>query len=148
MKKIILSVIILITGLACTKKNTCEEELYAFKNLETEYGCLLTKRNLNIDLTDSCTIIRSKEDYDSKVTGACHPDIDFSLYDLVIGKKTSSNQNDTILYDLRKTCPDKLLTLTVEIVQSGLTQPDNVTYHALIPKLGEKESLRITISSR
>jgi len=28
------------------------------------------------------------------------------------------------------------------------TQPDNVTFHALIPKLSDKEALRITISSR
>jgi hypothetical protein len=124
------------------------DELFSVKHFETEYGCQETKHNLSILLTDSCTIIRSKADFDSKVTGICHPDIDFSLYDLVIGKKTSSNQNDTIIYDLRKTCPDNQLTLTVEIVQSDLTQPDNVTYHALIPKLGNNESLSITINSR
>jgi hypothetical protein len=148
MKKAIFYVVIFISGLACTKKDNCKEVLLIVKHFETEYGCMETKHNLSIDLTDSCTIIRSKTDFDSKVSGICHPDIDFSLYDLIIGKKTSSNQNDTIVYDLRKTCPDNQLTLTVEIIQGDLTQPDNITYHALIPKLGDEETLRISITSR
>lgn len=92
----------------------------------------------NIDITNTYTIIRSKETYDAIVTGDCHPPIDFSIYDLVIGKQSSGNENDTIKYDLRRTCPDNELTLNVDIIKSLMTRPDNVVYHAVIPKLGDE----------
>ncbi|MCX6255737.1 MAG: hypothetical protein NTV31_14870 [Bacteroidia bacterium] len=148
MKKIILISAFMICTLSCSKKDDCNEELMTVKNFETEYGCENTRFVLQIDLNNDCTIIRSKETYDTKVTGTCHPEIDFSLYDLVIGKQSTGNFNDTILYDLRKTCPEKELTLTIDVIQSDITQPSTVAYHALIPKLGDEESLNIRINVR
>jgi hypothetical protein len=130
------------------KKDNCKEELRTIKNLETEYGCVNTKRTLTINLTNNCTIIRSKDSYDNLVTGSCHPEINFSTYDLVIGRQSSGNLNDTIKYDLRKACPKNELTLTVDIVQSAVTQPDNVVYHVLIPKLGDEEPINIKVIVR
>jgi hypothetical protein len=148
MKNTILLSAFLICILSFCKKDTCKEELIVIKHFETDYGCPDTKFILQIDLTNNCTIIRSKEAYDGQVTGACHPAIDFSVYDLVIGKQSTGNSVDTILYDLRRTCPEKQLTLTVDIVQSALIQPATVTYHALIPKLGDEESLKIVLNVR
>jgi hypothetical protein len=99
-----------------------------------------------IDLSNNCTVIQSKEAYDSKVTGTCHPEINFTQYDLVIGKQSSGNWNDTILYDFRQKCPGNELTLTIDIVQTDLTQPDNVVYHALIRKLASGENLIINVN--
>ena len=148
MKYSILISVLLVCILSCKKKDSCKEELMVTKNLEIDYGCQNTKHTLNIDLNNEAKLIRSKETYDSEESGICHPEIDFSSYDLVIGKQTSGNLNDTILYDLRKTCPDNELTLTVDMIQSALTQPDNVTYHALIPKLGDEVILNIRINIR
>jgi hypothetical protein len=148
MKKSVFVSAFLICILSCCKKDNCKEELVTIKHFETEYGCANTRFSLQIDLNNECTIIRSKETYDSKVTGSCHPEIDFSLYDLIIGKQSTGNFNDTILYDLRRTCPEKALTLTVDVIQSDLTQPSTVTYHALIPKLGDEENLNIKINVR
>jgi hypothetical protein len=120
--------------------------LFRSKHFESDYGCADTRHTLIINLTNNCTIIRSKETYDSQVSGICHPDIDFTLYDLVIGKQSSGNNNDTITYDLRRTCPDNKLTLIVDIIQGLVTIPDNVVYHALIPKLGDEESLNIQVN--
>jgi hypothetical protein len=148
MKNTIIICAFLLCILSCSKKDDCKEEQMTVKHFETEYGCENTRFTLQIDLNNDCTIIRSKEAYDSKVAGICHPEIDFSLYDLVIGKQSSGFWNDTILYDLRRTCPEKELTLTIELHQLEVTTPSTVVYHALIPKLGDEEILNIQINVR
>jgi hypothetical protein len=145
MKYSILIISAIICILSCSKKDTCKEQLMTMKHFENDYGCADTRHSLIINLTNVGTIIRSKDAYDSQVSGDCHPQIDFTLFDLVIGKQSSGNNNDTIIYDLRKTCPNNKLTLTVNIIQGLLTVPDNVVYHALIPKLGDQESLNIQV---
>lgn len=142
----IISILILFSILLSCKKDHCSEILIVTKHFESEFGCENTKHTLDIDLNNDCTIIRSKSDYDSKVSGSCLADIDFSKYDLVIGKQSSGNSNDTILYDYRYKCPGNELTLTVDIVQTNITFPDNVTYHALIPKIGDEETLNIIVN--
>jgi hypothetical protein len=147
MKKTVLIFIVAASVLIYCKKD-CKESQLTTKHFETDYGCQDTKHSLIVDLNNTALIIRSKVDYDTKVTGVCHPDIDFSIYDLVIGKQSSANSNDTILYDYKRTCPDKELTLAVDIVQSAVRVPDNVVYHAIIPKLGDQETLNIKITVR
>jgi len=146
MKYSLISSIILISIFTSCKKNDCTEKILPAKHLESDYGCENTKHSLVVDLQNNGKIIRSKEAYDSEVSGPCHPDIDFSKYDLVIGKQSSGNWNDTIYYDYRTTCPDNEPTLTVDIIQSLLTIPDNVVYHAIIPKLGDEETLHIIVN--
>ena len=146
MKKTILISAILIFFLSCSKKDNCNEEQLLTKHFEMEYGCPDTKFTLQINLTNDAKIIRSTEEYDAQVSGSCHPAVDFSAYDLVIGRQSTGNYNDTILYDLKRTCPDKELLLTVDVIQSDLTMPSTVTYHALIPKLGDEEKLNVMVN--
>jgi len=148
MKNSIIMAVFFFASVSCTKKDDCKETLLSIKHFESEYGCENTKHTLLIDTVNACVVIRSKESYDELVSGICHPEINFSLYDLIIGKQSTGNWNDTILYDYRKTCPENNLTLTIEIVQSDLTLPDNVVYHALIPKLGDEETLYLNINVR
>ena len=142
MKNIILIFTLLLVSTSCSQKNECQEEQLTVHHFNCDYA----KYSLHIDITNKYTIIRSKETYDSIVTGDCHPTIDFSIYDLVIGKQSSGNENDTIKYDLRRTCPGNDLILNVDIIQSLMTRPDNVIYHALIPKQDDKEAIRIKIN--
>jgi hypothetical protein len=142
---IIISFCFLVILSGCDK---CKEKTMSAKHFESEYGCADTKHTLIIDLTDAGMIIRSKEEFDSKVSGICHPDIDFALYDLVIGKQSTANEVDTILYEFGTTCPDDELTLSVDIVQSLITTPDNIVYHALVPKLGDEQGLLVNITVR
>lgn len=140
MKNIILVSALLFISMACNQIKDCEE----IQLTTHHFDCEMTWNSIYIQ--NDYTIIRSKEIYDSKVTGNCHPTIDFSLYDLVIGRQSSGNENDTIKYDLRRTCPDNELILTVDIIQSAATRPDNVVFHALIPKLGDEEILKVKIN--
>lgn len=144
---LVLFLVLLSLVFSC-KKNDCNEKVLTFKHFESDYGCVNTKYSLVVNLQDNGKIIRTKEEYDKEVSGPCHPDIDFSLYDLVIGKQSSGNENDTILYDYRTVCPDNILTLTVDIVLSDISRPDNVVYHAVIPKLGDEETLQVIINVR
>ncbi len=148
MKYKILFSAFLICLLSCNKKDDCKEQQIALKHFESDYGCADTRHTLNINLNNNSIIIRSKEAYDSQVSGSCHPEIDFGLFDLVIGRQSSGNINGSITYDLRKTCPKNELTLTIDVIQGLATTPDNVVYHALIPKLGDEESLNIKINVR
>jgi hypothetical protein len=143
--KYLIVTLALFVSLSSCKKNDCKEELRSTKHFESEFGCVNTKHDLLVDLTNNVMVIRSKDDYDSKVGGTCHPDIDFALYDLIIGKQATGYQNDTILYDYRIACPENQLTLTVNIVQSNLNTADEVVFHAMIPKLGDEEPLYISV---
>jgi hypothetical protein len=128
---------------SCNKKENCQDILLTVEHLD----CENLKYSMDIDLNNNYTYIRSKEEYDAMVTGTCHPEIDFSNWDLIIGKQASGNENDTIYYNYRRTCIENRLTLNIEIVQSDLTRPDNITYHALIPKLGDEETIFVNIYS-
>lgn len=146
MKSSLILTTLLLSMLVSCKKNDCNEVVLPVKHFESEYGCEDTKYSLVVDLQDSVIIIRSKDTYDAKVSGPCHPDIDFTQYDLIIGKQSSGNENDTIQYDYRRACPLDELTLTVNIIQSDVTTPDNVVYHALIPKIGDEETLNVVVN--
>jgi hypothetical protein len=141
MKNKLLIVTLLLMNISCRQNHDCEDKQLTIHH----FDCANTKYSLKIDIQNDYTIIRSKETYDSKVTGDCHPTIDFSIYDLVIGRQSLGKENDTIIYDLRKTCPDNELDLNIDIIQSDATRPDNVVYHALIPKLGEEETIKIFV---
>ena len=124
------------------------DTLLDIKNLESEYGCENTLYQLNITLSDTFTIIRSQESYEQQVTywqGNCDPDIDFSVFDLVIGHQSGGNLVYKIEYELIRVCQTKKLRLTVRILWGDATQPSFPTYHALIPKLRDEEDIEVIV---
>ena len=148
MTRTILNSLIIISmlpiGLTSCKKE-CEEIVYKVESFENLYGCQDTRHGLIIDLTNEAIIIISQTGFNSLVEGTCTPSIDFTKYDLIIGKKITDNRVDTIYYDYRADCPDRAKVLQVEIIQSAITTPDTVVYHALIPKLSDAEGVTLNI---
>jgi hypothetical protein len=142
--KIIAGVLMLCLISSC-KKDDCVEQTLIAKHLESEYGCSNTKYTLNINLINSCTIVRDKVGFDTLLSGACHPNIDFAQYDLIIGRQSLVYLNDSIRYVFSTSCPGNELSLLVAFKQTSLTGPDNVVYHALIPKLGDNEILTVKL---
>lgn len=132
---------------SCSKKNDCEVVQFPIEHFESKFNCDNTKyiSSLNINIYNNCKIITSQASFDSLVTGNCHPVIDFSKYDLVIGRQSTGNEYGSINYDLHRNCPEKELILTVDIIQSAATRPDNILYHALIPKLSPNDSLIVKV---
>lgn len=140
-----LIIICLLTpGLTSCKKE-CQEIVYNVESFESLFGCQDTRHGLIIDLTNEAIIITSQIGFNSLVEGTCTPTIDFTKYDLIIGKKSTDNLVDTIYYDYRADCPDRAKVLEVEIVQSAITTPDTVVYHTLIPKLSDSEGVTLNI---
>jgi hypothetical protein len=146
MKSVYIVSLFLVCLFSCDKKDDCKAGAIAIKNFETDYGCKNTKYSLQINLNDDITVVRSKESYDSVVSGNCHPDIDFSLYDLVIGILPLSNSNDTITYYLSRTCPGLKLDLSIKLIQLSDNKPSTIVYHAIIPKLQDSEYLNIQLT--
>jgi hypothetical protein len=79
------------------------------------------------------------------IDGTCKPTVDFGKYDLVIGKKSTPSQVDTIYYEYKRDCPDQDLVLSVEMILVPGTAVDNVVFHSLIPKLGDEETLLLNV---
>ncbi|MGM0636095.1 MAG: hypothetical protein ACQESK_08505 [Bacteroidota bacterium] len=135
MKKLLVLTIIGMFLLSCSSDddNTCNDTEITTTTLESEYGCENTKHQIDIGLTDDYTIISSQTDYNNVVTGNCQPDIDFSTYKLVIGKKGLSNGNDSIDIQFIENCTTGEPTLTFTFNQNDTEVASNLTYHALIP---------------
>jgi len=138
-------VMILFVFISCNDDDECSDSDITITSLENEYGCIETKYQMEIELINDYTIIKNQSDFDSLVTGSCQPTIDFDMYDLAIGKKGLLSGNDTIAYDLEEDCESGDQTLTVTFNQNPTAQAPDLTYHALIPKLGNGQELTIVI---
>lgn len=146
MKNNIFSIFILtfIVIQSCNNDD-CENSILTVTDLETEYGCENTKYQMDIDLSEDFTIIRSQSNFDNLVMGSCQPTINFSIYDLVIGKKGLSGGNTSIRYQLTEDCNTGNLKLHVTFNQNETTEAPNLTYHALLPKMGDEQKLNVEI---
>ncbi|RSK33891.1 hypothetical protein [Hymenobacter metallilatus] len=117
-------------------------------SLEATYGCTNTPRQLSTSLNQTYTVIRNQADFDRLVTGSCHPQIDFTKYDLVIGNKGSMSGSSTISYTYLRQCEtDKLILLVT--FRAGLTNDAPIlTYHALVPKLAPAETVEVKVEMK
>lgn len=126
----------------------CAPMILEITSLENEYACVNTPYQMEIDLSEEFVIIRSQAVFDNLVTGSCTPEIDFEVYDLLIGKKGLTNGFESIDYDgLVKNCNNNELSLTITFVLNATTEAPNVTYHALVPKLAVNEVINVTITT-
>jgi len=143
------AIMTLMSGcVTCTGEEDCFNPELPVKSLESEYGCPDTRHQLNIDLSQTHIIIRSQADFDRLVTGSCRPQIDFTTYDLLIGKKGLSSGNSSIKYTLQRDCKTNQAQLRVLFQQNPLTIAPNITYHALVPKLAPSEDVKVEIEVR
>ena len=125
--------------------NLCTDEVIETTSLESEYNCITTKFEMDIDLSNDFVIITNQADFDSLVTGECQPDIDFSTYDLVIGKKQFTTGNDSIDYVFIEDCETNTYTLEVTFNQNSTFIAPNLTYHRLIPKLPQPADITVDL---
>ncbi|MEN8138594.1 MAG: hypothetical protein ABFR62_09180 [Bacteroidota bacterium] len=138
-----LTLISLILFQSC--KEDCSNINLPVDSLESEYGCENTKYGMEIDLTDDFTVIRTQSDFDNLVSGTCDAVIDFTEYDLVIGKKGLTSGNESIEYELEEDCESGDLYLKVTFTQNATSVAPNLTYHALVPKIGNGATLNLEI---
>ena len=136
----------LITLISCSiEDDHCLDRTIITTSLEGEYDCTNTKYDLDLDLIDDYIIIKDQDSFNRRVTGNCKPDIDFSIFDLVIGKKELTTGNDSIEYKLTENCKTSNLLLEVIFKQNESTEAPNLTYHRLIPKVAQGKELKVVI---
>lgn len=105
-----------------------------FKSVEKAYGCSDTRYSMNIDLKDNYVIIENKQTYKETVFGDCTPDIDFSLYNLLIGKKQLLSGNNYVEFESWESVGELKLVIKVIFHQNIATVAPNITYAVLLPK--------------
>lgn len=114
--------------------------------MENLFGCANTEQSLEIDLIDNYSIVRSQDQFDELVTGSCVEKLDIEKYDLIIGKKQLKSGVEKIDYDYSKDCNEKS-TLKVKIKMNATSVAPNITFHALIPKLGAAETVSVLVEA-
>lgn len=141
---------LLFTGcVTCVGENEpCADTTIPTTSLEREYGCTYTTRQLSTTLSQTYTVIRNQADFDRLVTGSCHPQIDFTKYDLIIGNKGTTSGSSTFTYTYQRDCETGQLHLLV-VCQLGLTNDALIlTYHALVPKLAPQETVLVDVQMK
>lgn len=126
--------------------DACSPAILEITSLENEYGCVNTPYQVDIDLSEEFIIIRSQDIFNNLVTGSCMPEIDFTTFDLLVGKKGLVSGFDTIDYDgLVKSCNDNTWSLTVTFVLNAAAEAPNATYHVLMPKAAGDEGVIVAV---
>ncbi len=141
----VLSILLTLLLISCGGKDDpgCFVSDVSFTNLESAYSCENTKNLMEIDLQETFTLIQTQAEFDAQITGACMPEIDFTIYTLIIGKKALSNGNTSISYDYTNDCATDINTLTVTFNQNETDVAPNLTYHILSPKLEESTTVEV-----
>lgn len=137
-KKLFFSILIL--GFYSCSDN-CTDITLDVSQLEIEYGC----KNVNIDLSENYMIIRNPLDFSEFVNADCQSQVDFSTYDLVIGKKGLTNGLVSIVYELTENCETEDQSLKITFNLNETDEAPNVIYNALIPKLEENQELNVEL---
>ncbi len=142
---ILLSCFALLVFIGCEKASVdpCVAEELQTVSLETEYGCIETPYQMDINAPESFAILRNQTDFNLAVTGSCLPEIDFDQYDLIIGKKQLTSGVASIAYDFRRNCDPESHLLTVEFTLNPLAIAPNLTFHALVPKLDPSAAVSV-----
>lgn len=149
-KYLIVCVLIILSSLQSCKSDDeiCTKDITdSTKTIEELYNCNTTFETLSlISKEESYTIITTKSEYDSKVEGDCHPEIDFTTYNLLIGYLGNAKKVSSLKNTLYRACEPNTYTLEVDI-ESKDEETENplFTYHLLVPKNEQIDDLSVVL---
>ncbi|MBZ9632181.1 hypothetical protein LB465_15470 [Salegentibacter sp. LM13S] len=138
---------LIIVVFSCSKKDNCTSNKINITSLENEYGCP-DIRYSDVDIEENYLIISNQESFEELNMVSCTPEINFSKYDLIIGKKSLSQGNQSINYELSKSCVTQNLILKVIFTQNEAAVALTVTYHVLIPKLENQQIISVELEEQ
>ena len=137
--------LVLCFFLSCNSDDSCENSRIVTNSLEEEYACNDTRYSLDISTTEEFEVITNLTEYKDKVTGTCDPSlIDFTQFDLIIGKIRLGSGNDSIEYSLIESCNEGR-NLYVTFIQNDAMIAPVVTYHVLVPKDEANKTIEVKI---
>lgn len=146
----ILVMLLLISLSSCKKENvatSCTTPSPVVINMDDLSICEFQgKPSVNL-IENESVVIRSQVVFETLVPDAtCYPNIAFTKYDLVIGKKKITSGLKNINYALTQNCETNQSKLKVLITKGTTTVTETVVYQALIPKLGGAQTVDIEIT--
>ena len=122
---------------------SCSDTLIELGQIETENECMI----LNVDLRDNYVVIRNQTDFAAVVNANCQSAIDFSEFDLLIGRIVLPNGLTSIEYEYTRSCNASIPKLDIIFNLNETTEAPDVVYNALIPKSRNNESLTVNLIS-
>jgi hypothetical protein len=149
MKNLILIFSILLLTVSCKKQstNTCDPGLVPYKSLYSEYGCSLFVDDTNINYA-TFVIIKNQTDFDNTIIRNCSPNIDFDIYDLVIGRKQFASGIDSIDYAIFKNCENNRIDINATVTRLDSDDAPEIVYSCLLPKLQLNEAVNVNFIIR
>ncbi|SFF77247.1 hypothetical protein SAMN04488033_10893 [Salegentibacter agarivorans] len=131
--------------LSCNSDDSCENSRIAITSMEEEYACNDTRYSLDISTTEEFQLITNIAEYEDKITGTCDPTlIDFTNFDLIIGKVQLTSGNDAIDYSFIESCTEGR-NLYVTFIQNDAMIAPVITYHVLVPKAEANKNIEVRI---
>lgn len=144
----VLSLIICIIGLStgCSKKGSCVDTDITSSIINIANYCDDPALNMQLITNDQFSIIRNIREYDDKIVGACHPDIDFTQLQLIVGHFYSQKKILKFNYKLYLSTEPNYYKLAVT-PQYASTELNNQTvayyYQILVPQKEQIEVLKV-----
>ena len=121
----------------------CSDALIEVGQIETVNECMI----LDVNLRDNFVVIRNQTDFAEVVNATCQTAIDFSEFDLLIGRIGLSNGLISIEYEHTRPCDTNIPQLNIIFNLNEPAVAPDVVYNALIPKLRDNESLQVNLIS-
>lgn len=147
-----LSLIILIIGLSgCSKDECCVSKNITSSTVgvSTLNNCNDAVLNMQISSSEQYSIIGNQVEYDNNVIGTCHPNIDFTQQQLIIGHFYSKKNVLKFNYKFYKSCEPNFykFVITPEYVDTGLNEETIAYYYQiLVPQIEKIDFLKVIFS--
>jgi hypothetical protein len=144
----VLFLIICIIGLStrCSKEKCPTNTDITSSTMDITNFCDNAILNMQLITTDQFSIIRNEEEYDANIEGTCHPNLDFTQVQLIIGHFYSQKIISRFNFKLYLSSEPNYykLGITPEYAISGLNdEPVAYYYQILVPQKEKIEFLKV-----
>lgn len=137
-----LLIMLLLFGLGCNKD--IQDGKYSEIDFQkfSDFGCPNnTPWHLNPSYKGEIYLLKSKQEFEKCVTIDCNPNIDFSNYNVLVGRKPFTT--GASIYDEKVETNGSELVYTITILRDETTVPLGVKYYVIIKKPSKAINIRV-----
>ena len=144
MRYLLLVAVLVFCASCADDDQSCEFGETEVKCLE-DFGCTNTAYLLSIHSSNEFELIRNQEEYDAMIDGSCNAQIDWNNYDLIVGMVGLTQGLEKIEKSLFNDCVLNQFRVTFTISLNQTTAAPQISYNAIIPKLGIDENVFVEV---
>jgi|GEM_PF-5744843 len=153
LKKISQIILIIVLSTGCSKDECCvSKDITSLTvDVSTLKNCKDAALNMQISSSEQYLIIGNEVEYNNDVIGTCHPHIDFTQQQLIIGHFFSKKNVLKFNYTFYKSCEPNFykFVITPEYVDAGLNEETIAYYYQiLIPQKEKIDFLKVIFSDK